>query len=101
MAVSCFSDGIRRYDAAGHPLPTLPTPEPCRLLAMTYDGRHVLTGGVFGAVHVLTADGAVRGEAKWDQPVVALVLAPLGDWAALALADGRVLALSKVLSAEC
>src|SRR5205823_9209102 len=30
VAVSCFSDGVRRYDGSGRPQPGLPTPEPCR-----------------------------------------------------------------------
>jgi hypothetical protein len=93
VAVSCFSEGIRRYDAAGHPAPALPTPEPCRLLAATYNGRRYLAGSIFGAVHGLDAEGAVRCEHRFEQPVVALALAPLGDWAAVALADGRVVGL--------
>jgi hypothetical protein len=93
IAMSCFSEGIRRYNAAGHHLPALPTPEPCRLLAATYTGRHFLTGGVFGAVHGLNAEGAVCGEHRFEQPLAALALAPRGDWAAVALADGQVLGL--------
>jgi hypothetical protein len=92
-AVSCFSEGVRRYGLGGRPLTTLATPEPCRLVAMTYDGQTLLTGGVFGALHVLDGDGAVRHQHHFNQPAVALAMAPLGEWAALALADGLILGL--------
>jgi hypothetical protein len=93
VATSCFSEGVRRYGADGHPHTTLLTPEPCQRVATTYAGKHFLTAGVFGALHGLDGDGAIRCEYRCDQPVVGLGLAPLGDWAAVALADGRVLGL--------
>jgi hypothetical protein len=93
VTVSCFSEGIRRYGATGQRLPTISTPEPCRFVANTFDGRILLSGGVFGAVHLLNSDGVVRFEHHFNQPAVALGLAPLGDWATLALSDGLVLGL--------
>src|SRR5581483_10946888 len=93
VAVACFSDGVRRYDAAGRPQPAVPTPEPCRLVAATYGGGRLVAGGVFGGVHGLDAAGTVLWESKCDQPVVGLGLAPLGGRAVVALADGRVLGL--------
>jgi hypothetical protein len=93
LAVGCFSEGVRRYGPTGQHLPTIATPEPCRFVGVTFDGRFLLSGGVFGAVHVLNAEGAVFFEHHFNQPPVALALAPLGDWAALALADGLVLGL--------
>jgi hypothetical protein len=91
LAVSCFSEGVRRYDAAGHGLPALPTPEPCRLVALTYGGGRALVAGVFGGVHGLDAAGKILWEHRTDQPVVGIGLAPQCDQAVIALADGRVM----------
>jgi hypothetical protein len=93
MAMGCYSEGVRRYDATGRRLASLTTPEPCRFIAATYDGRFFLAGGVFGAVHGLDADGGVSFTHHFSQPLVSLALAPLGDWATLALSDGLVVGL--------
>ncbi|HEY1375344.1 MAG TPA: PQQ-binding-like beta-propeller repeat protein [Gemmataceae bacterium] len=93
VAVACFSDGARRYDAAGRPQAVLPTPEPCRLVALTYSGNRALVAGVFGGAHGLDAVGKVLWEHRTDQPAVGVGLSPLGDRAVLALADGRILGL--------
>jgi hypothetical protein len=93
VAVSCFSEGVRRYDPAGRPLPAVPTPEPCRLVSSNYAGNKWLTAGVFGGVHGLDAAGNVRAEERYDQPIIGLGLTPLGDRSVVALADGRVTAI--------
>jgi hypothetical protein len=93
VAVSCFSDGVRRYDATGRPLPALPTPVPCRFAALTYSGKSALTAGVFGGVRGLDMNGKILFEHRSDQTVVGLGLMPLGERAVLALIDGRVLGL--------
>ena len=72
---------------------SLPTPEPCRLVALTYGGSRALVAGVFGGVHGLDADGKILWEHRTDQPVVGAGLAPQGDWAVIALADGRIIGL--------
>ena len=93
VAVSCFSDGVRRYDGTGKPQPVLPTPEPCRFAAMTYSGKSILTAGVFGGVRGLDMDARILFEHRADQAVVGLGLMPLGERAVMALADGRVIGL--------
>jgi hypothetical protein len=93
VAVSCFSEGVRCYTGAGRPQPVLPTPEPCRLAALTYGGGRAVVAGVFGGVHGLDGNGTILAEHRTDQPVVGLGLAPQGDWAAIALADGRICGL--------
>jgi hypothetical protein len=92
VAVSCFSEGVRRFDAAGRSQPVLPTPEPCRFVALTYGGSRSLVAGVFGGIHSLDAAGAIVWEHRAPQPVVGAGLTPLGDRAVVALADGQVLA---------
>ncbi|HEX4591254.1 MAG TPA: hypothetical protein VH120_15060 [Gemmataceae bacterium] len=93
VAASCFSEGVRRYNGSGRPQPVLPTPEPCRLVMLTYGGGRALVAGVFGGVHLLDGDGKVLFDYRTDQPVVGAGLAPQGDQAVIALADGRVLGL--------
>jgi hypothetical protein len=93
VALSCFSDGVRRYDRSGRALPAVPTPEPCRFVATTFTGGRLLVGGVFGGVHGLDLAGKILWEHRSDQPVVGMGLSPLGDRAVLALADGRVACL--------
>jgi hypothetical protein len=93
VAVSCFSDGVRRYDASGRALPAVPTPEPCRFVAATFAGGRLLVGGVFGGIHALDVDGKILWEHRSDQPLIGLGLLPLGDRAFAALADGRVMSL--------
>ena len=89
-----YLEGLRRYALTGQSLPAVPTPEPCRFEAATYAGDRFLVGGVFGGVHLLAADGSVLAAEKMGQPVGGLALAPRGDSAVIALADGRVIALA-------
>lgn len=91
VGAACYSEGVRRYQPDGRPDGVVATPEPCRLAALSYCGRHVLTGSGSDAVHGLDWDGTLRFTHHFGQPVVALALAPLGDSAAVALADGRLL----------
>ncbi len=100
IAVSCFSEGVRRYSGAGRPLPVLPTPEPCRLVALTYGGNRALVAGVFGGVHGVDGGGKILWEYRTDQPVVGLGLTPQGDRAVIALADGRIEGLDLGASLE-
>jgi hypothetical protein len=93
VAVGCFSEGVRRYDGAGRQQQAISTPDPARLVALTYGGNHLMVAGAFGGVHGLDADAIVTWEHRTDQPVVGLGLAPHGDRAVIALADGRVIGL--------
>jgi hypothetical protein len=98
IALACFSEGIRRYDLSGKPMPTLPTPEPCRHLSTSFDGRRFLVGSIFSGLYALDDSGASRYEQRFEQPVAGVRLAPLGDAGIVALSDGRVIGLD--LSAE-
>lgn len=91
LVAACYSEGVRRYDGSGRQSAVTPTPEPCRLAALTYPGGRMLAGGVFGGVYGLDTSGTILWEHRADQPVVGLGLAPLGDRAVVALADGRVI----------
>jgi hypothetical protein len=90
VGVACYSEGVRRYHPDGRPDGAAATPEPCRLAALSYSGRHLLTASGSDAVHGLDWDGTARLTHRFGQPVVALTLSALGDAAAVALSDGRV-----------
>jgi hypothetical protein len=93
IALGCFSEGVRRYDLAGKQRPPLATPEPCRYAAITYDGRRLLVGTIFGLVCAMDDDGGQRFEQRFDQPLIGLGLTALGDAGVIALAHGRVVVL--------
>lgn len=93
LAASCFSEGIRRYDGAGQPQPVLPTPQPCRAVALTYDGKFAVIADTNGTVLALNASGKTLWQLADDQPVIDFGLAPLGDYLVVAHSDGRIVAL--------
>jgi hypothetical protein len=94
VALACFSEGILRYDGQGKKLGRLPVPEPCRLVAMSYDGRLLLVGGLAGRLLLLETSGGTLVNDLLDRPLAALALAALGDSAVVALADGPVMRMS-------
>jgi hypothetical protein len=94
VALACFSEGILRYDGQGKKQGRLPVPEPCRLVAMSYDGKLLLAGGLAGRLLLLEASGGTLASQLMDQPLAGLALAALGDSAVVALADGPVMRLS-------
>jgi PQQ-like domain len=93
IALGCFSEGIRRYDLAGQAALSLATPEPCRYVATTFDGRRFLVATIFGTLCALDDAGAQLHEQRFEQPIAGVQLSPMGDAGVVALADGRVLGL--------
>jgi hypothetical protein len=69
------------------------TREPCRLAALSFDGRRVLAAGRGNRLLRLDHHGKVSAIHLLDRPAVALALSALGERAVVALADGGVLAL--------
>jgi hypothetical protein len=93
IALACFSEGLRFYSLAGRKEGSFAPPEPCRLVALTYDGGRLLAGGLGNRLWLLTREGGMLETLTLDGPAAGLALAPLGEWAAVALADGRILGL--------
>jgi hypothetical protein len=93
VVLACFSDGLRRYDRAGGPKGHVTTREPCRLAALSFDGRLALVAGRANRLLLLDIHGKVHGIHLLGRPAVALALSALGDRAVVALTDGGVLAL--------
>ena len=102
IVLACFTDGFYRYSLKGPPPARQPSPgdHPCRLVALSYDGRTVLTTGmeVRGAgegvssapVLLLDDSGQLLGEHRLDAPASALALGALADRAVIGTAAGRV-----------
>jgi hypothetical protein len=93
IVLACFSDGLRRYGRDGGPKGHVTTKEPCRLAALSFDGKLALVAGRANRLLLLDTGGKVHGIHLLERPAVAVALAALGDRAAVALADGGVLAL--------
>lgn len=91
--LSCYSDGLRRYDGNGQTVLPHLAPESCRLAAVNDDGTRVFAATETGKLLLLSADGAPLGEFATGEPAHSLVLGALGDFAAYGLARGEVVAL--------
>lgn len=93
IAVSCFSEGVRRYDALGKSSPMLATPEPIRFVGVSNAGRRFLAGTILSALIGFDDERRLRLEQRFDQAVAGVALSPLADTGVVALADGRILGL--------
>ena len=93
VVLACFSDGLRHYTAAGARVGTASTGEPCRLAALSFDGRRTLVAGRAPRLLLLDSHGKLVASHVLEAPPVAIALGPLAEHAVAALADGRVVAL--------
>jgi hypothetical protein len=93
VVLACFSDGLRRYARAGGPQGHVTTAEPCRLAALSFDGRLALVAGRANRLLLLDSGGKALGIDLLERPATALALAALGERAVVALTDGGVVAL--------
>src|SRR5207244_13036266 len=88
LVLACFSEGLRRYDKDGATLPALTLPEPCRLVAQSYDGRAILVAGMTARLWLIDQTGAVRASHGAGQASAALALGARAASAGSALAHG-------------
>jgi hypothetical protein len=93
IILPCYSEGLQRYSLAGGKLAPFSTVEPWKLCAVAFDGQRLLLSGLSKQLYVLEGTGKTAGTFFADSPPVAIALAPLGNTAYVALADGRILAL--------
>jgi hypothetical protein len=95
VVLTCFSEGICCY-RNGDPRTRrfLPHTAPAHRAAMSYDGKTILTTDRESTLAWHDADGPLRRKTPVDARPVALALAPLGDGAVVAFADGRLSALT-------
>jgi hypothetical protein len=90
IAAACFSEGVRRYDAAGKALSPLPTAEACRFVSISADARRLLVGTIFGSLCGYSDTGDQLFEQRFDQSFAGVALSPTGDVGIVGLVDGRI-----------
>jgi hypothetical protein len=93
IALACFSEGLCCYGLEGPNRRLAPMAEPCRLAALSYDGGLILTAGLDHRLRLHDRDGKQRGEWMPNGAVTALALGPLGDYAIVGLAAGKLVGL--------
>jgi hypothetical protein len=93
IVLACYSEGLRFYNATGHKQGHLNLSEPSRLAALSFDGQLAVVAGLGERLLLIDRNGKTLSNVALDKPAVALAVAPLGDWVAVALPDGRVLGL--------
>lgn len=93
IALAGFSPGLYCYNVTGPPHSWLPLPAPCRLAALRYDGQRLLMVSQTHVLQLVDLHQKVRFEYAPPSSPVDIALAPLGDWAVVALSDGTLLAI--------
>lgn len=87
VLLACFSDGLHRYAInRSHP-ERLSATEPCRVVAVGYDGKSYLTAGMSPTVRLMDSAMAVRRELKLAGPPAAIALSPLADRCVVAVSN--------------
>ncbi|MBM4072397.1 MAG: hypothetical protein FJ271_26235 [Planctomycetes bacterium] len=91
ILVACFSEGLQEYDLAGTKKDRITAPEPCRCAALACTGQFILVAGLTShRLMLLDAHGHTLASEPMNQELAALTLHPLGDGAAVVLADGTI-----------
>ncbi len=96
ILLACYSDGVRRYALADGAHGHLTTSEPCRLAALSFDGRLALVAGRSTSLLALDSGGRVLATHTLECPAIALALSALGDRAVVAQTNGVVITLGIV-----
>jgi hypothetical protein len=90
IVLACYTDGLNRYSVKSSRPERQPLSDPCRLAALSYDGRAVLTAGLLSVVTLRDDKGRRQGEHKLPAPAVALALSALAERAVIGTAAGLV-----------
>jgi hypothetical protein len=91
IALSCFSDGIHRYDLAGKRQEARTLAGPVRVACLSFDGSRLLAAFQSKQVHLLDGEARELGSLTVERSVVGLALGALADSAAVALSGGVIL----------
>jgi hypothetical protein len=90
IVLACFTEGLQCYNLNGKNQGRLHLAGPCRLAALSFDGRLILAADLSNHLFLLDRKGRVLGDHLLDKPAVAVVLDALANHAVAALSDGRV-----------
>jgi hypothetical protein len=91
LAVARYSDGVCCYGLQQNRPHVVRGTAPSRLADVSYDGRFFLTAGLDDRLCLRDATGGELAVQTLPARLAALALAPAGDRAALALANGTIL----------
>jgi hypothetical protein len=94
IVLACFSEGLQGYNIAGQNQGRLSLAEPCRMAAISYDGRYILAAGLGSHLRLLSRQGQVLCNHILEKSAAALALGPRADLAVIALTEGPVIGLS-------
>jgi hypothetical protein len=90
IVLACFSEGLQRYTLAGRNEGRQQLKEPCRLVALDFEGRSLVAAGLSHRLLLADRDGGVSCEHALDRAPVGLVVGALGRLAVVAFADGTI-----------
>jgi hypothetical protein len=93
IVLACYTDGLRSYSLDGRQHAAIPLAEPCRQVALSYDGKRALVAGLSSRVFVVDREGQTVSTHDLDASPVAVGMTALGDVFFAALADGRLTAV--------
>jgi len=93
VVLSCFTEGLQKYDTSGKNLGRQSLAEPCRLAALTYDSRHLLVAGMSSRLLWLDAEHRILSTHELEKPAIAVSLSPLGDRIVVALANSSLVGI--------
>jgi hypothetical protein len=98
IMLACFSEGACCYSLSEGPKARrmVPAVAPCRLLACSYAEDVWITVGLEPQLSLREAGGSVRAEAPIEGRPVAMAIDPLGRRAAVATAEGQLIAFDLV-----
>jgi len=94
IALACFSEGLCCYSLEAPKRRQLTPAAPCRMAALSYDGGLILAAGLDNRVRLVQSNGQARAEWDPEGAVAALTLGPLGDYAVVGLAEGKIVGLT-------
>jgi hypothetical protein len=93
ILLACFSEGLHHFNSDGKAQPRIATPEPCRLIAQSFDGDRLLVAGMTNHMFCLDRSGQILCRHSLDKPLAAVAFGPRGDSAYVALLGGDVVKL--------
>jgi hypothetical protein len=92
IQAACYTEGLQRYTLGGQKGSRLPTPEPCCLASMSFDGSVTLVAGLSNWLQLLNEEGLAVASTTLDEVPVAIALSALGDVATAAFPSGTLIA---------
>lgn len=93
LLLACFSDGLHQFGADGKAQARLATPEPCRLVAQSFEGERIVVAGMTHNIFCLERGGQVSCRHTFDSPPAAVAASPRGEAMFVALQGGSIIKL--------